>query len=114
MATDAFGTWFAKESFACRRTARQIDALAFAFVGCWTKVSVLTAAALMVNEVLVTEALPLVAVNCFEPVRLMLRLPNVAMPLALVDCDVVPLSVPVLPTANDMTTDAFGTRLPLE
>src|SRR5439155_4377968 len=75
------------------------------------KVSVSTADAVMLNALLTTKAAPLDAVRFFEPTRLMLRLPNVAIPLAIVDCVVVPLRVPV-PVVNVIVTDALGTLLP--
>src|SRR2546425_13350745 len=68
----------------------------------------------MVNAVLVTEGVPLVALSCLEPTRLMLKSSNVATPLVFVDRVVVPLSVPALAVPNVITTDALGTLWPSE
>src|SRR5438094_10618161 len=79
--TDALGTLLPNASFACTVTAGEMLTPATVFVGCCANVSVLTAAALMVNALLTTEATPQDGGGCFEPTRLMLRLPNVAIPL---------------------------------
>jgi hypothetical protein len=51
---------------------------------------------LIMKLLLTADAKPVLeAVSVFRPTRLMLRLPNVATPEALVFCVVVPLSVPV-------------------
>src|SRR3989338_5061844 len=68
----------------------------------------------MVNELLTADVNPVLdAVRFFEPARLMLKLLNVARPLASVVCCVVPLSTPV--PDNDIVTDTpeVDTLLPL-
>src|SRR5439155_943130 len=109
--TDALGTLLPNTSFGCTTTAGEMLPPATVFVGCCAKVNVSTAAAVMLNALLTTKAAPLDAVRFFEPTRLMLRLPNVAIPLAIVDCVVVPLRVPV-PVVNVIVTGALGTLSP--
>src|SRR5439155_1175323 len=114
--TDALGTALPTASFACTVTAGKMLTPATVSVGCCTNVSVLTAAAVMLNALLTADARPpLEAVRFFEPVRLMLRSLNVASPLPFVDCVVVPLSVP-LPVDNAIATDTpeLETLLPNE
>ena len=102
-----------KASFSWTVIEGLIGAPAFAFVGCCMNASCAAEAALIVNALLtadVNEAL--VAVNCFDPTRLMLRSLNVARPLTSVACVVVPLSVPVpLVKATETSTPELRTSL---
>src|SRR5438445_677261 len=108
--TPASGTLLPNESFNCTVTGGAIATPAVASVGCWVKATWLAAAGAMVNGLLATGvAGPLEAVNVFEPARLMLRLLNVATPLASVDCGFDPLSVP--PPFKPSVTGTPGTLL---
>ena len=66
--------------------------------------SLVAAAGLIVN-------VPLVAVSCLLPLRLMLKLANVATPPAFAVCVVVPESVPV-PVVSVIVTELLGTTRP--
>ena len=74
-------TLFPKVSCNWSVTAGDIVAPAVALLGPCTKTNWLAEAALMVKELLATEAEPLVAVNTLEPATLILKLVKVATPL---------------------------------
>lgn len=94
--TEAPETLFPKLSVARTVTAGLMLIPATASVGGCTNTSVLAAPALMLKLLLAAELNPeLLAVNTLLPARLMLRLVNVANPLASVVRVVVPLRVPV-------------------
>ena len=79
--------------------------------GCCAITSLFAAAGLTWKRLLQPDWPPLVAVNCLSPVRLMLRLLNVATPLALAVWVRVPLKVP-LPEVKATVTEALGTPTP--
>src|SRR5207245_10258387 len=107
------GTILPKLSNTCTVTAGLIACPTVVVVGCCPNPSLVAVPAVMLNATLsVVLALP-VALSVLEPARLMLRLPNVAIPLASVDCVDVPLNVPV-PADIDITTEALGTLWPNE
>src|SRR5438876_11662406 len=67
----------------------------------------------MLNELLTTEVkLPLAAVRLLEPIKSMLKLPKVALPVPSVFWLVVPLSVPAPLRVIVTETPALGTLFP--
>src|ERR1041385_8686278 len=78
--TPLLDTLFPNASFNCTVTAGLSVAPAVALLGGWTNANCEAEAALVVNELLATDAEPLVAVSVLEPLRLMLKFANVATP----------------------------------
>src|SRR3989442_9000145 len=105
------GTRFPKLSCTCTVIAGLIVCPTVVVVGCCPNPSLFAAPAVIVKAALTAVLALLVAVRFLGPTWLMLRLPNVPIPLASVDCVNVPLSVPV-PEDFDIVTETFGTSFP--
>ena len=105
------GTRFPKLSCTCTVIAGLIVCPTVVVVGCCPNPSLFAAPAVIVKAALTAVLALLVALRFLGPTWLMLRLPNVAIPLASVECVNVPLSVPV-PEDFDIVTETFGTSFP--
>src|SRR6266850_8141058 len=108
-ATDCPETGLPKLSVTLSSTAGPIAAPATVLLGCTWYASAAGAAALIVKLVLATgPRLPVLAESCLPPASSTLSVENVAIPLASVDADVVPLSVPEPTRLRDTSSLAIG------
>src|SRR5438093_317811 len=105
------GTRFPKLSCTCTVIAGLIVCPTVVVVGGCPNPSLFAAPAVIVKAALTAVFALLVAVRFLGPTWLMLRLPNVPIPLASVDCVNVPLNVPD-PVVSATVIDRLGTLLP--